>query len=43
MDLNYDLICIDDIENIFGDKEWEFAMFVLINKVLENSKNNFHF
>ena len=35
---NYDLICIDDIENIFGDKEWEFAMFVLINKVLEKSK-----
>ncbi len=35
---NYDLICIDDINNIFGKKDWEFKIFILINKVLENSK-----
>ena len=35
---NYDLICIDDINYIFGKDDWEFKIFVLINKVLENSK-----
>ncbi len=35
---NYDLICIDDINSIFGEKDWEFKIFVLINKALESSK-----
>ena len=35
---NYNLICIDDINNIFGEKDWEFKIFVLINKALEKSK-----
>ena len=35
---NYDLICIDDIDYIFGNKDWEYGFFTLINKVLDKSK-----
>ena len=35
---DYDLICIDDIDYIFGIKEWEYSFFKMINKALENSK-----
>jgi len=34
----YDLICIDDIDYIFGIKDWEYSFFKMINKALENSK-----
>jgi DnaA family protein len=34
----YDLICIDDIDIIFGIEEWEHSFFILVNKVLESSK-----
>ena len=34
----YDLICIDDIDYIFGDKDWEYSFFILINKILDKSK-----
>ena len=33
----YDLICIDDIDYIFGLDEWEKSFFFLLNKVLDNS------
>lgn len=29
------LICMDDIHHIFGNREWEIALFDLINRVLE--------
>ena len=35
---DYDLICLDDIDFIFGNTEWEYFIFVLINKILDNSK-----
>ena len=35
---DYDLICIDDIDEIFGINNWEYSFFVLINKILEKSK-----
>ena len=35
---DYDLICIDDIDYIFGIKEWEYSFFKMINIALENSK-----
>jgi len=35
---DYDLICIDDIDYIFGIKEWEYSFFKMINITLENSK-----
>ncbi len=34
----YDLICIDDIDLIFGIEEWEKSFFFLINKIIDNSK-----
>jgi len=34
---NYDLICIDDIDYIYSNDEWEYSFFVIINKILENS------
>lgn len=34
----YDLICIDDIDVIFGIEEWEHSFFTLVNKILESSK-----
>ena len=34
----YDLICVDDIDLIFGIEEWEKSFFFLINKILDNSK-----
>ena len=34
----YDLICIDDIDYIFGLKEWEYSFFTLVNKVISKSK-----
>jgi DnaA family protein len=34
----YDLICIDDIDIIFGIEEWEHSFFILVNKILESSK-----
>jgi len=33
----YDLICIDDVDYIFGKSKWELALFNLINKILDNS------
>lgn len=33
----YDLICIDDIDYVFGKSNWELAIFNLINKILDNS------
>ena len=35
---NYDLICIDDIDIIYGKPDWEYSFFSLHNKILENSK-----
>ena len=35
---DYDLICIDDIDCIFGIKDWEYSFFKMINKALDNSK-----
>ena len=35
---DYDLICIDDIDCIFGIKGWEYSFFKMINTALENSK-----
>ena len=35
---NYDLICIDDIDIIYGKPDWEYSFFNLHNKILENSK-----
>ena len=35
---DYDLICIDDIDFIFGIKDWEYSFFKMINKALDNSK-----
>ena len=32
--VDYDLICIDDIDEIFGINNWEYSFFVLINKIL---------
>lgn len=34
----YDLICIDDIDYIFGLKEWEYSFFNLVNRVINKSK-----
>ena len=33
----YDLICIDDIDSIFGLEDWEKSFFFLLNKILDNS------
>ncbi len=33
----YDLICIDDIDYIFGIDDWEKSFFILINKIIDNS------
>ncbi len=33
----YDLICIDDIDQIFGIDDWEKSFFILINKIIDNS------
>ena len=32
------MICIDDIDIIFGIEEWEHSFFILVNKILESSK-----
>ena len=34
----YKLICIDDIETVLGNKEWEEALFHLINQVRDNKQ-----
>tara|TARA_X000000368_G_scaffold320379_1_gene257617 strand:+ start:723 stop:1412 length:690 start_codon:yes stop_codon:yes gene_type:complete len=34
----YDLVCIDDIDCIYGDKEWEYSLFILLNRILDSSK-----
>jgi len=33
----YDLVCIDNIHDIAGNKEWETALFDLINQALEKT------
>ncbi len=33
----YDLVCIDDIDYVFGKCKWELGLFNLINKILDNS------
>ena len=33
---NSDLICLDGLENIIGNKDWEIAIFNLINNTLNN-------
>ena len=33
----YDLICIDDIDQIFGINEWEKSFFMLINNLIDSS------
>ena len=34
-----ELICIDDIETVAGDADWEKALFSLCNEVLDAAKN----
>lgn len=36
---NIDLICLDDVHLIAGDKQWEQAIFDLYNRVLEQNKS----
>ena len=31
-------MCIDDIDCIYGDKEWEYSLFILLNRILDSSK-----
>ncbi|MBT7542885.1 MAG: hypothetical protein HN613_02355 [Gammaproteobacteria bacterium] len=35
---NYDLVCIDDIDIIYGKSDWEYSFFKMLNNILENSK-----
>ncbi|MBX4132584.1 DnaA inactivator Hda [Frischella sp. Ac48] len=35
---NYDLVCLDNIDHIAGNKQWEEAIFDLFNRLLENSQ-----
>ncbi|GAA5112784.1 DnaA inactivator Hda [Orbus sasakiae] len=34
----YDLVCIDDIDQIAGNKVWEEAIFDLFNRLMENNQ-----
>lgn len=35
---SFDLICLDDLHLIAGDKEWQQGIFDLYNRVIENNK-----
>ena len=35
---NIDLICLDDVQLIAGDKLWQQAVFDLFNRVVEHNK-----
>lgn len=32
-----DLVCLDDVHTIMGDREWELALFHFFNKIRENN------
>ncbi|XKM14646.1 DnaA inactivator Hda [Orbaceae bacterium ac157xtp] len=34
----YDLVCLDDVDKIVGNKIWEEAIFDLFNRLMENNK-----
>lgn len=34
----YDLVCIDNLDSIYGDKEWEYSLFILLNRILNAEK-----
>ncbi len=33
----FDIVCIDDVESIAGNREWEVAIFNLYNRIRDNS------
>ena len=35
---NIDLVCLDDIQLIAGNKEWQQAVFDLYNRMVEQNK-----
>ena len=34
----YDLVCIDNLDSIYGNKEWEYSLFILLNRILNTEK-----